>query len=72
MTQKPTIKTAEEKILDNIANPVHSHEVDGERLQIKDPLKQLQALDLLSKRRAARNPLGAIRSLHIPSGSGER
>jgi hypothetical protein len=63
---------AEQKILENLANPVSSYELDGERTELKDPLKQLQALDLLAKRAAARRPLGAIRSFRLPSGNGER
>ncbi|MGI6353824.1 MAG: hypothetical protein GX937_02395 [Lentisphaerae bacterium] len=66
------INQAQEKILENIANPVSSHAVDGEKTELKDPLRQLQAMELLARQRAARNPLGAIGSFRFPSGSGER
>lgn len=66
------ITQAEEKILDNAANPVETYEIDGEKTQLKDPVKQIDALDRLAARRAARNPLGAILGCRIQSGSGER
>ncbi|MDY0177381.1 MAG: hypothetical protein RBT25_10885 [Lentisphaeria bacterium] len=70
--QQEKIKQAQEKIIENVANPVASHAVDGEKTELKDPLRQLQAMELLARQRAARNPLGAIKSFHYPSGSGER
>jgi len=72
MAEQITPSQAEQKVLENIANQVNSYEIDGERTELKDPLKQLKALELLAKRRAARNPLASIRSFHFPSGSGER
>ncbi len=66
------IQTAEEKILENIANPVNTYEVDGEKTTLKDPSKQLEALANYKKLRAARNPLGAIHAFRIPSGEGTR
>ena len=67
-----TTQSAEEKILENIANPVNTYEVDGEKTALKDPAKQLEALAAFRKLRAARNPLGAIRAFRIPSGEGLR
>ena len=72
MADPITPEQAEQKILDNVANPVGSYEIDGEKTEMKDPIKQLQALGLLSKRVAARRPLAAIRAFHMPSGNGER
>lgn len=72
MAEKITPSQAEQKVLENIANQVDSYEIDGERTELKDPLKQLQALELLAKRRAARNPLANIRAFRLPSSSGER
>jgi len=66
------INQVQEKIVENIANPVSKYEVDGEKTELKDPLRQLQAVEQLARHRAARNPLGAIRTFHYPSGSGER
>ncbi|MBQ9368869.1 MAG: hypothetical protein IJT83_13895 [Victivallales bacterium] len=67
-----TQKQAEQKILENAANPVQQYSVDGEQTTMKDPARQLDALDRLARRRAARNPLGAILTLKVPSGTGER
>lgn len=66
------IQQAEEKILENAANQVDSYELDGEKTKLKDPVRQIDALDRLAARRAARNPLGAILGIRISSGSGER
>lgn len=66
------IQQAEEKILENAANQVDSYELDGEKTTLKDPVRQIDALDRLAARRAARNPLGAIIGFRLPSGSGER
>ena len=62
----------EQKILENVANPVQSYEVDGEKTTMKDPVKQLEALKLARGMSAARNPLGAIVAFEMPSGSGMR
>ena len=72
MPEQLTKEQAEQKILENAANPVSSYAVDGEQTTMKDPAKQLDALDRLSQRRAARNPLGAILAFRFPSGTGER
>lgn len=72
MPEQLTKEQAEQKILENAANPVQQYAVDGEQTTMKDPARQLDALDRLSQRRAARNPLAAILALKLPAGSGER
>jgi len=72
MADPITPAQAEQKILENAANPVDSYEIDGEKTELKDPVKQLKALEMLARRSASRNPLAAIRTFHFPSGSGER
>ena len=67
-----TTSEAEEAILQNAANATQSYEVDGEKIALKDPLKQLEALDRIRASRAARNPLGAIRFFRTPGGTGLR
>lgn len=71
-TTQITREEAEAKILQNAANPAQSYEIDGERTTLKDPSKQLDALDRLSARKAARNPLGAMRFFRLPGGTGLR
>jgi len=72
MSENTTTQTAETKILENIANPTQSYEVDGEKTTLKDPVKQLDALDRLKAARASRNPAAAIMAFHFQGGSGER
>ena len=69
---QPNTSSAEDKILQNIANPAQSYEVDGEKTQLKDPVKQLEALSALKKASVSRHPLGAIIAFHTPSGTGLR
>lgn len=71
-TTQITRETAEEKILENVANPAQSYEIDGEKTTLKDPSKQLDALERLSRRSVARNPLSAIYPFKFPGGSGLR
>lgn len=71
-TTQITREEAEKKILENAANPAQSYEIDGEKTTLKDPTKQLDALDRLSARSAARNPLGALRFFRLPGGTGLR
>lgn len=67
-----TPEQAEKKILENAADPTKSYEVDGEKIETKDPLKQVEAMNAISARKAGRRPLGAVGCFRMLSGSGER
>ena len=66
------IQTVEKSILENLANPVQSYEVDGEKVTQKDALKQLDALERMKAHRVSRNPLAAVGFFHLPPSSGMR
>ena len=66
------INDATDKILENVANPVQSYEVDGEKVTRKDPLRQLQALEEVRRIKTARKPLSAVRFFRITGGRGDR
>lgn len=57
---------------DALRRAVKSYDMDGEKITFENPVNVEKAEALKAKRRAARNPLGAIRCFNCGPFSGRR